>query len=175
LILKNNLCVLYHNPGQEKFMALHLVSDVPFLRKWQKSNTLSLVFLGIATLDFTTSLLQHYNFAVMGEKLTRRVREKLLAKLMSFEIAWFDDDENTSAAICARLATEANMVGSLVGDRMSLLIQAFFRSLFAYTLSLILTCKLALVMIAVQPLVVGSYYSKSVLMRSMTGKAQKAQ
>jgi ATP-binding cassette subfamily B (MDR/TAP) protein 1 len=58
---------------------------------------------------------------------------------------------------------------------MSLLIQAFLRSLFAYTLSLILTCKLALVMIAVQPLVVGSYYSKSVLMRSMTGKAQKAQ
>ncbi|CAK7338360.1 unnamed protein product [Dovyalis caffra] len=141
----------------------------------QKSHRLSLVFLGIAALDFTTSLLQHYNFAVMGEKLTKRVREKLLAKLMSFEIGWFDDDENTSAAICARLATEASMVRSLVGDRMSLLVQAFFGSLFAYTVSLILTWRLALVMIAVQPLVVGSYYSKSVLMKSMAGKAQKAQ
>ncbi|KAH8518440.1 hypothetical protein H0E87_000334 [Populus deltoides] len=140
-----------------------------------KSNKLSLVFLGIAALDFITSLLQHYNFAVMGEKLTRRVREKLLAKLMTFEIGWFDDDENTSASICAKLATEANMFRSLVGDRMSLLVQAFFGSLFAYTLGLILTWRLALVMIAVQPLVVGSYYSKSVLMKSMAGKAQKAQ
>ncbi|KAJ6966636.1 hypothetical protein NC652_004254 [Populus alba x Populus x berolinensis] len=140
-----------------------------------KSNTLSLVFLGIAALDFITSLLQHYNFTVMGEKLTTRVREKLLAKLMTFEIGWFDDDENTSASICAKLATEANMFRSLVGDPMSLLVQAFFGSLFAYILGLILTWRLALVMIAVQPLVVGSYYSKSVLMTSMAGKAQKAQ
>ncbi|KAJ7014896.1 hypothetical protein NC653_004253 [Populus alba x Populus x berolinensis] len=128
---------------------------------------------GIAALDFITSLLQHYNFTVMGEKLTTRVREKLLAKLMTFEIGWFDDDENTSASICAKLATEANMFRSLVGDPMSLLVQAFFGSLFAYILGLILTWRLALVMI-VQPLVVGSYYSKSVLMKSMAGKAQKA-
>lgn len=140
-----------------------------------KSRILSLVFLGIGALNFTTSLLQHYNFAVMGEKLTKRVREKLLAKLMTFEIGWFDEDENTSAAICARLATEANMVRSLVGDRMSLLVQAFFGSLFAYALGLVLTWRLALVMIAVQPLVVGSFYSRSVLMKSMAGKAQKAQ
>ncbi|KDP39051.1 hypothetical protein JCGZ_00808 [Jatropha curcas] len=140
-----------------------------------KSRTLSLVFLGVAALNFTTSILQHYNFAVMGEKLTKRVREKLLAKLMTFEIGWFDDDENTSAAICARIATEANMVRSLVGDRMSLLVQAFFGSLFAYVLALVLTWKLALVMIAVQPLVVGSYYSRSVLTKTMAVKAQKAQ
>ncbi|XP_025013797.2 putative multidrug resistance protein [Ricinus communis] len=140
-----------------------------------RSRILSLVFLGIAALNFTSSLLQHYNFAVMGEKLTKRVREKLLEKLMTFEIGWFDDDENTSAAICAKFATEANMVRSLVGDRMSLLVQAVFGSIFAYALALVLSWRLALVMIAVQPLVVGSYYSRSVLMKSMSGKAQKAQ
>ncbi|WCJ37207.1 ABC transporter family protein [Euphorbia peplus] len=140
-----------------------------------KSKILSLVFLGIAVLNFTTSLLQHYNFQVMGEKLTKRVREKMLAKLMTFEIGWYDDDENTSAAICARLATEASTVRSLVGDRMSLLVQAVFGSLFAYAVSLYLSWRLSLVMIAVQPLVVGSYYLRSVLMKSMAGKAQKAQ
>ena len=80
-----------------------------------KSRVLSLVFLGIGAYFFT-NILQHYNFAVMGERLTKRVRENLLEKLMTFEIGWFDQDENTSAAICARLATEANMVRSLVGD-----------------------------------------------------------
>ncbi|XP_047334614.1 putative multidrug resistance protein [Impatiens glandulifera] len=135
----------------------------------------SFVFLGIGILNFVTNVLQHYNFAIMGEKLTRRVREKLLDKLMTFETGWFDEDENTSAAICARLSGEANMVRSLVGDRMSLLAQAIFGAIFAYALAFVLTWRLALVMIATQPLLIGSFYARSVLMKSMSEKARKAQ
>ncbi|CAK9150287.1 unnamed protein product [Ilex paraguariensis] len=135
----------------------------------------SYVFMGLGVFSFFTSLIQHYNFSIMGEKLTRRVREKLLEKMMTFEIGWFDQDENTSAAICARLSTEANMVRSLVGDRMSLLAQAFFGATFAYALGLVLTWRLTLVMMAAQPLLIGSFYSRSVLMKSMSEKSQKAQ
>ncbi|KAL6196374.1 hypothetical protein ACLB2K_031989 [Fragaria x ananassa] len=140
-----------------------------------QSRVLSFVFIGIGVFNFFTNLIQHYNFAIMGEKLTTRVREQLLEKLLTFEIGWFDDDENTSAAICARLATEVNMVRSLVGDRMSLLIQAVFGATFAYTVGLVLTWRLSLVMIAVQPLVIGSFYARSILMKSMGEKARKAQ
>ncbi|KAK9268557.1 hypothetical protein L1049_000311 [Liquidambar formosana] len=140
-----------------------------------KTRFYSFIFLGLTAFNFISSLLQHYNFAIMGERLTKRVREKLLEKLMTFEIGWFDQDENSSAAICARLNTEANMVQSIVGDRMSLLVQAFFGASMAYTLGLVLTWRLALVMIAVQPLVIGSFYSRTVLMKSMSGKARKAQ
>ncbi|KAL2476242.1 ABC transporter B family member 15 [Abeliophyllum distichum] len=135
----------------------------------------SLVFLGLGVFNFFTNLLQHYNFAIMGEKLTKRVREMLLEKLVTFEIGWFDESENTSAAICARISTEANMVRSLVGDRLSLLTQAFFGAIFAYTLGLVLTWRLALVMMAAQPLLIGSFYSRSILMKSMSAKAQIAQ
>ncbi|KAK4420733.1 putative multidrug resistance protein [Sesamum alatum] len=120
-------------------------------------------------------LIAHYNFAIMGERLTKRIREMLLKKLMTFEIGWFDQDENTSAAISARLSTEANMVRSLVGDRMSLLAQAVFGATFAYALGLVLTWRLALVMMAAQPLLIGSFYARSVLMKSMSAKAQIAQ
>jgi len=140
-----------------------------------QSRVLSFVFIAIGVFNFFTNLIQHYNFAVMGEKLTTRVREQLLEKLMTFEIGWFDEDENTSAAICARLATEVNMVRSLVGDRMSLLVQAVFGAAFAYTVGLVLSWKLTLVMIAVQPLVIGSFYARSMLMKSMGEKARKAQ
>jgi ATP-binding cassette subfamily B (MDR/TAP) protein 1 len=58
---------------------------------------------------------------------------------------------------------------------MSLLVQTFFGSVFAYSIGLVLTWRLTLVMIAVQPLVIGSFYLRSVLMKSMAGKAQKAQ
>lgn len=135
----------------------------------------SFVFFGLGVFNFCTNLLQHYNFAVMGERLTKRVREKLLEKLMTFEVGWFDRDENTSAAISARLSTEASMVRSLVGDRMSLLAQAIFGSVFAYTLGLILTWRLALVMMAAQPFLIGSFYMRSVLTKSMSAKTQIAQ
>ena len=138
-----------------------------------KSRGLSLIFLGIGIFNFITNVLQHYNYSIMGERLTKRVRENLLEKLMTFEIGWFDQDDNTSAAVCARLATEANLVRSLVGDRMSLLVQAIFGASFAYTLGLVLTRRLSLVMIAVQPIVIGSFYARTVLMKSMARKAQK--
>lgn len=80
-----------------------------------------------------------------------------------------------SATVCARLATEANMVRSLVGDRMSLLAQAIFGPSFAYTIGLVLTWRLSLVMIAVQPMVIGSFYARTVMMKSMAEKARKAQ
>ncbi|KAK9934528.1 hypothetical protein M0R45_021668 [Rubus argutus] len=133
------------------------------------------IFLGIAVFSFFANLLQHYNFAVMGERLSERVRTKLLEKILTFEMGWFDQDENTSAAICARLTTEANMVRSLTADRISMLVQVFFSASIAYMLGLIITWRIAIVMIAIQPLLIGSFYSRSVLMKSMSRKAQKAQ
>ncbi|OVA17622.1 ABC transporter [Macleaya cordata] len=140
-----------------------------------KTKFYCLIFLSIAVLSFIANLLQHYNFAIMGERLTKRVREKMLKKVLTFEIGWFDQDENTSAAICARLATEANMVRSLVGDRISLLVQVFAGASLACVLALVVTWRLASVMIAMQPFLICCFYSRSVLMKRMSEKAREAQ
>ncbi|KAK2977692.1 hypothetical protein RJ640_000041 [Escallonia rubra] len=134
-----------------------------------------IIFLSLGVLSFIANLLQHYNFAIMGERLTKRVREKMLENVCSFEVGWFDQDENTSAEVCARLATEANMGRSLVGDRMSMLLQVFVSASVSFVFALAVTWRLSIVMIAIQPLVVASFYSRSVLMKSMSGKAKKAQ
>ncbi|KAK8582901.1 hypothetical protein V6N13_069667 [Hibiscus sabdariffa] len=135
----------------------------------------SLIFLGLAVASFFANLLQHYNFAVMGERLVKRVREKSLAKVLTFEVGWFDQDENSSAAICARLSTEASTFRSFIADRMSLLVQVFFSATLAFLFSLIVTWRIAIVMIAFQPLLIGCFYSRTVIMKSMSKKAQKAQ
>lgn len=111
----------------------------------------------------------------MGESLTKRVREKMLGKLLTFEIGWFNRDDNTSAAICARLATEANMVRSLVADRMSLLVQVFYSACLAFIVGLVVAWRVAIVVIAMQPVLIASFYSKSVLMTRLSGKAKIAQ
>ncbi|KAG4215122.1 hypothetical protein ERO13_A01G157900v2 [Gossypium hirsutum] len=158
---------------------MRTVASVYFLKDSSKLKSeirlYSLIFLGLAVASFFANLLQHYNFAIMGERLVNRVREKILAKVLTFEIGWFDQDENSSAAICARLSTEASTFRSFIADRMSLLVQVFFSASLAFLFSLIVTWRIAIVMIAFQPLLIGSFYSRSVLMRSMSEKAQKAQ
>lgn len=95
----------------------------------------------------------------MGEYLTKRVREQMLANVLTFEIGWFDREENSTGAICSQLAKDSNAVRSLVGDRMALLVQAGSAVLIACTMGLAIAWRLALVMLAVQPLIIMCFYT----------------
>ncbi|GJM90459.1 hypothetical protein PR202_ga06740 [Eleusine coracana subsp. coracana] len=66
-------------------------------------------------------------------------------------------------------------VRSLVGDRLSLVIQTVSAALIACIMGLVIAWRLALVMIAAQPLVIICFYARRVLLKSMSKKAIKAQ
>lgn len=137
--------------------------------------TYSLIFSALSLISMTLNLLQHYNFAYMGEQLTKRIRLQMLQKILTFETAWFDEEQNTSGALCSRLSNEASMVKSLVADRVSLLVQTTSAVTIAMILGLIVAWKLALVMIAVQPLAILCFYTKKVLLSSLSANFVKAQ
>ncbi|CAA7032090.1 unnamed protein product [Microthlaspi erraticum] len=141
----------------------------------EKTMIYALSFVGLAVLSFLINISQHYNFAYMGEYLTKRIRERMLSKVLTFEVGWFDRDENSSGAICSRLAKDANVVRSLVGDRMALLVQTISAVTIACTMGLVIAWRLALVMIAVQPVIIVCFYTRRVLLKSMSKKAIKAQ
>lgn len=141
----------------------------------EKTRIYALCFVGLAVLSFMFNIIQHYNFAAMGEYLTKRIRERMLSKILTFEIGWFDQDENSSGAICSRLAKDANVVRSLVGDRMALVVQTLSAVIIACTMGLVIAWKLALLMIAVQPLVIVCFYCKRILLKNMSSKAIKSQ
>ncbi|KGN52419.1 ABC transporter B family member 15 [Cucumis sativus] len=140
-----------------------------------KTRTYALCFVGLALLSLLVNIIQHYNFAYMGEYLTKRVREMMLSKILTFEIGWFDQDEHSSGALCSRLSKDANVVRSLVGDRLALIVQTISAVTIAFTMGLVISWKLALVMIAVQPLVICCFYTRRVLLKKMSNKAIKAQ
>jgi len=141
----------------------------------EKTRIYALSFVGLAVLSFLINISQHYNFAYMGEYLTKRIRERMLSKVLTFEVGWFDRDENSSGAICSRLAKDANVVRSLVGDRMALVVQTVSAVTIAFTMGLVIAWRLALVMIAVQPVIIVCFYTRRVLLKSMSKKAIKAQ
>ncbi|GJV84198.1 ABC transporter family protein [Tanacetum coccineum] len=139
-----------------------------------KTMIYALGFVGLAVFAIVSNIIQHYNFAAMGEYLTKRVRERMLSKILTFEIGWFDQDENSSGAICSRLATDANVVRSFVADRCSLLIQTFSSVMVASTMGLVISWRFALVLIAVQPIVIFCYHCRRVLLKNMSQKVRKS-
>jgi ATP-binding cassette, subfamily B (MDR/TAP), member 1 len=120
----------------------------------------------------------------------------MLMKILTFEIGWFDRVDNSSGAICSTLASDANVVRitvfrfvnilgrgakkhsnivflqvrSLVGDRMALVIETVSVVLISSTLGLVIAWHLALVIIAVQPLVIIGIYTRRVLLKNMSKK-----
>ncbi|XP_048321099.2 putative ABC transporter B family member 8 [Ziziphus jujuba] len=135
----------------------------------------SLVFCSLTLISIILNLLQHYNFAYMGECLTKRIRLRMLEKILTFETAWFDEEQNSSGALCSRLSNEASMVKSLVADRVSLLVQTASAVTIAMILGLVVAWKLALVMIAVQPLTILCFYTRKVLLSSISANFVMAQ
>ncbi|CAN6225918.1 unnamed protein product [Urochloa humidicola] len=154
-------------------ISIYFSTDHQEIKK--ETRTYALVSVGLAVLTFLISIGQYYNFAAMGEYLTKRIREQMLTKFLTFEIGWFDRDENSSGSICSQLTNDANIVRSLVGDRMSLVTQTVSAVLTAYIMGLVIAWRLALVMIAVQPLDITCFYTRHVLLKKMSKKSMQAQ
>ncbi|KAM0868761.1 hypothetical protein ACQ4PT_041103 [Festuca glaucescens] len=91
-------------------ISVYFLTDHDEIR--DKTRAYALIFVALAVLSFLINIGQHYNFGIMGEYLTKRVREQMLKKILTFEIGWFDRDENSSGAICSQLAKEANVVST---------------------------------------------------------------
>ncbi|XP_002983357.2 putative multidrug resistance protein [Selaginella moellendorffii] len=132
-------------------------------------------FLGLGVASFIVNIVQHCSFAALGESLTKRVREKLLASMLSFEVGWFDREENSTGALCSRLASDASMVRGLVGDRISLLVQTASATSVSFIVGLITSWKLAMVIIAIQPLIILCYYVKNICLRGFAQNTAAAQ
>lgn len=80
----------------------------------KKTKMYTLAFLGMAFITLFLNVLQHYNFAVMGERLIKRVRERMLSKMLTFEVGWYEKEQNSTAATCSRLTDDASVVRCLL-------------------------------------------------------------
>lgn len=114
------------------------------------------LLIGVSSAALIFNTLQHFFWDVVGENLTKRVREKMLTAVMKNEMAWFDQDENESSRVAARLSLDANNVRSAIGDRISVIMQNSALMVVACTVGFALQWRLALVLLAVFPLVVAA-------------------
>ncbi|KAM7266967.1 hypothetical protein ACFE04_009133 [Oxalis oulophora] len=141
----------------------------------EKVRIYSLLFTSFAVLILIATACQHYYFAYMGEYLTKRIRERILSKVLTFEISWFDQDGNSSGTICSRLDNDARVVRSLMCDQVSLLVETLVTVGVAAVISLIVSWMLALLMITVQPILITCMYAQRAFLKNMSRKGIRAQ
>ncbi|KAJ9568085.1 hypothetical protein OSB04_004051 [Centaurea solstitialis] len=158
---------------QAAMLSVFFLKDHDEIRS--QTTTLCYVFIAISASAILASVIQHYFFGVMGETLTNKIRSAMFERIMSFEIEWFDQETNSTGALCSRLSTDTQMVRNLVADRLAFFAQTISASCLAIIWGLLLSWRLALVAISLQLFIVASFYFKLVMTRNMSKKISSAQ
>ncbi|KAL0913760.1 hypothetical protein M5K25_017244 [Dendrobium thyrsiflorum] len=153
-------------------LSVYYAQDYAYMRREIAKYCYLLIAVSSAALLFNT--LQHFFWDVVGENLTKRVREKMFFSFLRNEIAWFDRDENSSSRTVARLALDAHNVRSAIGDRISVIVQNIALLLVACTAGFVLQWRLALVLIAVFPVVVAATVLQKMFLKGFSGDLEVA-
>ncbi|KAI3785821.1 hypothetical protein L1987_44947 [Smallanthus sonchifolius] len=135
-----------------------------------QTRRLCYAFLTVSVYSIISNVIQHYYFGIMGENLTKKIRSAVFEKIMTFEIEWFDQEDNSTGALCSRLSTDTLMVRNLVADRLAFFAQSISASVLAIIWGMILSWRLASVAITLQLFIIGSFYLKVVMTRNMSKK-----
>eukprot|EP00249_Psilotum_nudum_P022768 c28638_g1_i1 orf=285-3995(-) len=132
----------------------------------------SLIFCGLAGVTVFIYVLEHYFLGIVGEHLTMRVRKMMFSAILHNEIGWFD--QNSSSLVASRLSSDAAVVKGAIADRMSTLAQNLALIAAAFVIAFILNWRLAFVIIATYPLLIGAHVSEYYFLKGFGGDLSKA-
>ncbi|KAI9123102.1 hypothetical protein K1719_005991 [Acacia pycnantha] len=141
------------------------------LSKDSKFWALIFVALGVASLLVIPA--KFYFFAVAGGKLIRRIRLMCFEKIIHMEVSWFDESEHSSGVLGARLSTDAASVRALVGDALVLLVQNIATAIISLVIALEACWQLALIILAMLPLLVLNGYAQFKVIEGFSADAKK--
>ena len=116
------------------------------------SKVWAIVFVGLGAVSLLVYPGRFYFFGVAGGKLIQRIRKMCFEKVVHMEVSWFDEAENSSGAIGARLSTDAASVRALVGDALGLLVQNTATAIAGLVIAFESRWQLALIILALVPL-----------------------
>ncbi|KAI9099534.1 P-loop containing nucleoside triphosphate hydrolase protein [Phlyctochytrium arcticum] len=131
----------------------------------------ALGFFLLALASFVTNFLQIALLSIAGDKLTTRLRDMSFRALLRQEIAYFDEEDNSTGAITAKLASDAKLVQGLTGQTMAQILQLISNFGVGLGLAFSNSWQLTLVVLACVPLVgVGGYLQ----LRTLTGYGEQS-
>ncbi|KAI1859844.1 hypothetical protein JX265_010293 [Neoarthrinium moseri] len=97
-------------------------------------------------------------FAWCSEKMTNRARSMALEKMLRMEVAFFDKKKNSSGALASFLSTSTNDLAGVSGAALSVILICASTAICGIVVALAYGWKLALVCLALFPLLLASGY-----------------
>ncbi|KAG9306772.1 hypothetical protein G9A89_005672 [Geosiphon pyriformis] len=128
--------------------------DLPQMRK--DANFWAAMFVVLAGVALVANFLQMGLFSISGERLTKRVRALTFEAIIRQEIAFFDEEKNSTGALTSKLATDASKVEGLTGGIMGSIISLFSNTVTGLVIAFVIGWKLAAVVLASSPAIVAS-------------------
>ncbi|XP_074587475.1 ABC transporter B family member 19 [Curcuma longa] len=140
----------------------------------RKTREYVFIYIGTGLYAVVAYLVQHYFFSIMGENLTTRVRRMMLAAILRNEVGWFDEEENNSSLVAARLANDAADVKSAIAERISVILQNMTSLLTSFIVGFIVEWRVALLILATFPLLVLANFAQQLSLKGFAGDTAKA-
>ncbi|KAJ1273096.1 hypothetical protein BS78_06G254100 [Paspalum vaginatum] len=140
----------------------------------KKTKLYVFIYIGTGIYAVVAYLVQHYFFSIMGENLTTRVRRMMLSVILRNEVGWFDEEENNSSLVAARLAVDAADVKSAIAERISVILQNMTSLMTSFVVGFIIEWRVALLILATFPLLVLANFAQQLSMKGFAGDTAKA-
>ncbi|TYZ68214.1 hypothetical protein PybrP1_010011, partial [[Pythium] brassicae (nom. inval.)] len=138
-----------------------------------KGRTWSIAFLVLAATYAGSIVVQNYSFAVVSERLTRRVRSRMFRAMLRQEIGWFDLGENTSGALTTRLATDCAILQSMTSDALNRTFVTAMTLSIGFSIAFYHSWQMTLVLLAIFPVIGVAMKLQMQLITGGSGKMQQ--
>lgn len=125
----------------------------------------SLDFVCLGAVFGLSIMMQHYGFAVAGQKLVSRVRLAAFSAMLQQEVGWFDLSENSSGALVTRLATDSAMLQALTSDMLNHTLVNVISLGIAFGIAFYYSWKMTLALLATSPLMICASYAQMAQLR----------
>ncbi|ONK56031.1 uncharacterized protein A4U43_C10F3420 [Asparagus officinalis] len=113
----------------------------------------SMLFCVFGVISLLALPARQYFFGVAGSRLIRRIRLMTFEKVVHMEVGWFDEPENSSGAVGARLSADAATVRGLVGDALALIVENITTLIASLAIAFAANWQLSLIMLALLPFI----------------------
>jgi ATP-binding cassette subfamily B (MDR/TAP) protein 1 len=133
----------------------------------------AIIFMVLGFASIIAYPAQTFFFAIAGCKLVQRIRSMCFEKVVHMEVGWFDEPENSSGTIGARLSADAATIRGLVGDSLAQTVQNLSSILAGLIIAFLACWQLAFVVLAMLPLIALNGFLYMKFMKGFSADAKK--
>ena len=153
---------------------LSVMSEPDIQKARDDSAVTALQLAGIGLAFFVTVAAQGLVFSYAGSKLVERVRRMMFEAMLQQDIGWFDEEKNSTGALCSRLSSSAEAVSGATGSKVGQAVGGVATLFLSTGLALYYHWKLGLVTSIFTPILIISMLYQMRMMTKDSGVKSEA-